>query len=219
VKASERIHQTIESQISAGTLLPGDPIDEDQLCTQFGVSRTPVREALLQLKASGLLSSLPRGGMVVAKMDIAQLFAMWELLAELEGMCARYACERMGKPERDALADAHRASEQCVIEEDAVGWQQANKAFHEIIYVGARNPYIRQEILRTRTRTQAYRQHAFGAIGRLRTSFEGHGRILAAVLARDPAAAGAAAFSHLSHGDNAPEVSAMIMNLPRELLG
>lgn len=219
MKASERIRQSIESQIGDGTLLPGDPIDEERLMAQFAVSRTPVREALLQLKAEGLATSLPRGGTVVAKMDVAQLFAMWELLAELEGLCARYACERMTKQEREALAEAHRAAAQVVARDDEIDWQQANMVFHEILYAGARNPYLRQEIIRMRTRTQAYRKHAFGAVGRLRTSHHHHGLIVDAILARNSAAAARAAFGHLSPVEGAPGVTDLIMNLPKELLG
>ena len=69
LKASERIYRSIESGISEGALLPGDPVDEEELMAQFGVSRTPVREALLQLKTVGLLDGLPRGGAIVAKLS------------------------------------------------------------------------------------------------------------------------------------------------------
>lgn len=217
MKASERIHGSIESQIRDGALLPGDPIDEERLMAHFGVSRTPVREAMLQLKAEGLLTSLPRGGMVVSKLDVPELFAMWELLAELEALAARYACERMSKTERQALADAHRESEAVVEREDEAGWERANKAFHEILYAGARNPYLRQEILRMRTRTQAYRKHAFSAVVRLRVSFDGHAGIVAAILANDREAAGRAAFAHLNPG-GAPWITDLLMKLPRELL-
>ena len=92
MKAAERIRLSIEESIRDGSLLPGDAVDEQQLMQTYEVSRTPVREALLQLQAQGMLNSL-RGGMVVAKMDVAQLLAMWELLAELEGIGARLACD------------------------------------------------------------------------------------------------------------------------------
>jgi len=218
VKASERIHNSIESQIRDGSLLPGDPIDEEQLMGQFGVSRTPVREALLQLKTEELVTSLPRGGVVVSKLDVPQLFAMWELLAELEGLCTRYACDRMTKGERQKLADAHREGESVVERDDEIGWQQANMEFHEILYAGARNPYLRQEIMRMRTRTQAYRMHAFSAVSRLRISYNGHSRILAAIQTNDSTEAARAAFDHLNPG-GAPWVTDLIMKLPRNLLG
>ena len=219
MKASERVRQEIEEQIRTGGLLPGDPIDEQRLMGQFGVSRTPVREALLQLKSQGLLTSLPRGGVVVAKMDVQQLFAMWELLGELESLCARYACERMSNAERSALAQVHEAAGDVVARDDTEGWQAANLAFHEALYAGARNPYLRQEIIRMRVRTQAYRRHAFAAIGRLQTSHHHHGLILAAILACDSRAAAAAALSHLCPGEGARGVGELILNLPRELLG
>src|SRR5690606_11661572 len=120
-------------------------IDEEILMAQFGVSRTPLREALLQLQAEGLLTSLPRGGMVVAKMSVSQLFAMWELLAELEGLCARYACERMQEEERQALHAIHLAAEDIVRRDDETAWQESNMRFHECLYEAARNPYLRQE--------------------------------------------------------------------------
>lgn len=219
MKASERIFQSIEEQIRNGSLLPGDPIDELGLTRQYGVSRTPVREALLQLKSQGLLTSLPRGGMVVAKMSVQQLFAMWELLAELESLCARYACDRMNDNERTALARAHEAAEPVVARDSQDEWPGANMAFHEILYAGSRNPYLRQEILRMRARTQAYRRHAFGAVGRVRISHDHHGLILKAILANDADAAAAAAFNHMSPGDGAAGVTGLIMNLPEELLG
>lgn len=219
VKASERIYQSIEEQIGRGGLLPGDPIDELNLMKQFGVSRTPVREAVLELKTQGLLASLPRGGVVVAKMNVQQLLGMWELLAELEGLCARYACDRMTDAERKALDQVHVAARRVVARDDHERWPAANLAFHEILYEGARNPYLRQEILRMRARTQAYRLHAFGAIGRLQTSHDHHGLILKAIAAKDSRAAAAAGFGHMSPGDGAPGVTALIMNLPKELLG
>ncbi len=83
VKASEKIRMEIEAAIRDGSLLPGDSIDEAELSTQHQVSRTPIREALIQLQAQGLLSSLARGGMVVAKMSLQQLLALMELLADL----------------------------------------------------------------------------------------------------------------------------------------
>jgi len=219
MKASERIFRSIESQIADGTLLPGDPVDEEELMTQFGVSRTPVREALLQLKTVGLLDGLPRGGAIVAKMNVTQLLAVCELLAELEGLCARYACERMTKAEREHLAELHRASESVVARDDEIAWQQANREFHECLYAGSRNPYLRQEILRMRTRTQAYRNHAFGAVGRLPASFHHHALIVDAILAGDREAAARAAFGHLNPGEGLPGIKDLIMNLPGSMLG
>jgi DNA-binding GntR family transcriptional regulator len=200
MKVSQRIANAIEAQIRDGSLLPGDPIDEVKFMETFGVSRTPVREALLRLQAQGLVDSLPRGGAVVAKMDVQQLLSMWELLAELESLCARYACERMTPEERQELENSHLGARSIVDAEDEEGWQQANLDFHEILYRGSRNLYLRQQLLLMRTRTGAYRRHAFGAVGRIQTSYSHHEEILRSILAHDSAAAARAMFHHMSPG-------------------
>lgn len=218
MKISERIRIHIENNIQDGTLLPGDPIDEDLLIAQFASSRTPVREALLQLQAQGLLASLPRSGMVVAKMDVQQLLAMWELLAELESLAARYACERMSQDERLALARIHEEAAAIAQRNDLENWQRVNLAFHECVYKGARNPYLRQEIMRMRARTGAYRRHAFGAVSTVQASYDTHGELLHAVLQGDSATAARTMFLHMSPRHGARGVTDFIVSLPDELL-
>jgi len=218
MKASDHIYRIVESQISQRVLLPGDPVDEESLMAQFGVSRTPVREAILRLKAEGLVSSISRGGAIVAKMDFAQLLAVWELLAELEGLSARYACERMTRQQRQALADAHHAARDVVARNDEVGWQQANMTFHEVLYEGSRNPYLRQEILRMRVRTSAYRNHSFDAMGLIEQANRYHGLILQAILDNDAQRAAKLATSHLTPGEGAPAVMDIMHQLPKGLL-
>lgn len=219
MKVSEKVLITVSERIRRGDLLPGDTVDESSLASEFNVSRTPVREALLQLQSQGLLTSMPRGGMVVAKMDIQQLLAMWELLAELEGICARLACERMTPAEVKDLEAAHAASRAPVEANDLDGWQQHNSAFHEILFRGSRNPYVRHEILRLRSMTGAYRRHAFAALGAPLASFDQHAEVVRAIAARDCAAAAAAMMDHMRPGgQTAKGLADFIANLPRELL-
>lgn len=218
MKISERIRITIEKQIQEGLLLPGDPINEEKFLAEYGVSKTPLREALLQLEAQGLLTNMPRAGMVVAKMDVQQLIAMWELLAELESLCARYACERMSDEERIALSSIHDRAAAIVDNNDVDGWQQINLEFHESLYQGSRNPYLRQEILKMRARTGAYRIHAFGAVGRLNASHQHHAKVLDAITANKPKCAAAAMFLHMSPGHGTRGVTDLIANLPKVLL-
>lgn len=218
MKVSERIRQLIEDDIRTGTLLPGDVIDEVELTRRFAVSRTPVREALLQLEAQSMLISQPRQGMVVAKMDVQQLLAIWELLVEMEGVCARLACERMSPEERDQLARVHAESKIIVDSNNVDGWREANLAFHDVLYVGSRNPYLRQEILRLRARTGAYLRHAFGALGRLRSSYEQHGEVLQAMLDQDPVRAHQMMTQHISPAQGARGLTDFLINLPKSLL-
>ncbi len=218
MKISAQIRLRIESAIASGELEPGDAIDEVALASQHKVSRTPVREALLQLQAQGILSSTPRGGCIVAKMNLQQLLSLWELLAELEGVAVRLACERMTPEEIKALVKQHRSSQKLAKNEDMEGWQEANLAFHEIIYEGARNPFLRQEVMRIRSRTGAYRRHAFGALGRIKSSYEQHEKIVNALDKRDVAAALACMSDHMRPGRDSKTLNDFIISLPRELL-
>ena len=218
VKASEQIRTALEAAIRDGSLLPGDAVDEAEWASRYGVSRTPVREALRQLQAQGWVSSLPRGGMVVAKMDLRQLLALWELLAELEGVAARLACQRMTPEELAQLQACHRGSEAVMQAEDLAGWQDDNLRFHEIIYGATRNPYLRQEVLRIRARTGFYRRHAFGALGRVRASFDQHAEIVRAFEQADPQAAVNAMIGHMRPDRDGSSITDFVAKLPPQLL-
>jgi DNA-binding GntR family transcriptional regulator len=218
MKVSDQIRMRIESAIASGELLPGDAIDDVALAHHYKVSRTPVREALLQLQAQGILSSTPRGGSMVAKMNLQQLLSLWELLAELEGIAVRLACERMTNDDLKALMKVHRSSKKIADKEDMDGWQEANLKFHEIIYEGARNPFLRQEVLRIRSRTGVYRRHAFGALGRIKSSYDQHEKIVNAVEKRDAEAASLCMADHMRPGRDSKTLNDFIMSLPRELL-
>lgn len=217
-KASDKIRMEIENAIREGTLLPGDSIDEDELARQYEVSRTPVREAMIQLQAQGMLTSLPRGGMIVAKMDLQQLLSLWELLAELEGVAVRLACQRMTADELYAIVQHHQQSAKVAEADDVAGWQESNLRFHELIYRASHNPYLRQEVLRIRTRTGYYRRHAFAALGQIKASFEQHRLVVEALQKADPEAASAAMVSHMRPASDAKGLTDFIVNLPKELL-
>ena len=218
MKISDQIRLRIESAIATGELEPGDAIDDAALASQHKVSRTPVREALLQLQAQGILSSTPRGGYIVAKMNLQQLLSLWELLAELEGVAVRLACERMTNEEIKALVKQHRSSQKLAKNDDIEGWQEANLKFHEIIYEGARNPFLRQEVMRIRSRTGAYRRHAFGALGRIKSSYEQHEKVVDALDKRDTTAAVTCMTDHMRPGRDSKTLNDFIISLPRELL-
>ncbi len=100
---ADQLRRTLEEEIFTGRLKPGDRLDEQSLAQRFSVSRTPVREALRQLSASHLIEVRPRQGAVVAVITLPRLIEMFEVMAELEGMCARLAARRMTDDERSEL--------------------------------------------------------------------------------------------------------------------
>jgi DNA-binding GntR family transcriptional regulator len=151
-------------------------------------------------------------------MTLQQLLSLWELLAELEGVAVRLACERMSDREIVQLADLHEAARDVVEREDLEGWQQANLSFHESIYSGARNPFLRQELLRIRFRTGVYRRHAFAALGHLQASYEQHTAILKALREREPRHAAQEMVDHMRPGRDARSLNDFVVKLPADLL-
>ena len=156
--------------------------------------------------------------MVVAKMDLQQLLQLWELLAELEGVAVRLACQRMTPKEREAIASHHAKSRIVAEADDMAGWQHSNLQFHELIYRASRNPYLRQEVLRMRSRTGYYRRHAFGALGQVKASFEQHSQIVDAFNKSDGEAAAQAMLAHMRPASDAKGLTDFIVNLPKEVL-
>lgn len=214
--AAEQVRLATEDGIFSGKYLPGDPLDERALMKHFGVSRTPVREAILQLSAQGLVRVVPRSGTYVARMSIKELLAMFELLSELEGACAKLASRRMSAEERQQLVETLEESRACVAEHDAEKYEEANSRFHELLYAGCLNKYLCEQILTIRRRTQIYRQAHFQDPRRIEKSWKDHRRVVDAILAGDENAACRAMIDHIAIGGQ--EFAEFIAHVPKRLL-
>jgi len=103
VTRAEELRLQLADEIVRGALAPGAPLDETDIARRFNVSRTPVREALRQLAASGLVEARAHRGAVVARPSLERLNGMFEAMAELEALCAGLAAERMPAIERARL--------------------------------------------------------------------------------------------------------------------
>lgn len=193
---SDRLREQIEEQIATGQLPPGSALDEVALATQFGVSRTPVREALIQLTAEGLVELRPRRGAVVASVGPARLLEMFEVMAELEAMCARLAARRMSEAEQAELLAAHRACEAARGDPDAYFY--CNERFHNAIYAGSHNGFLAEEAAALQRRLRPYRRLQLRVRDRMANSFAEHEAVVAALQAGDAAAAGDALRRHVS---------------------
>lgn len=197
---TEHVREAVASDIHSGKLLPGDPLDETALSERFEVSRTPVREALLQLSAHGLVKIIPRSGIYVARLSLPELFAMYELLAELESACAKLAARRMTGPELADLRAAHEEAAACKDAKDPDAYAVANARFHQVIYDGCHNPFLKAQIELIRKRTQVYRQNLFARTARIAISHEDHGRVVDAIEAGDATAAAQHMHEHIGVG-------------------
>jgi DNA-binding GntR family transcriptional regulator len=194
----EEIRQKLAQRIIAGELQPGTPLDETTLASEYDVSRTPVREALRLLAASGLVDQRAHAKALVAKPDEDDLRGMFEVMAELEALCAGRAALAMDTKERDALDALHASMASVVRDGDALAYAEANDAFHSAIYAGAHNAYLSEITRATRARLQPFRRAQFGARGRLGKSHAEHALIVDAILQGDRAAAAATMRSHIS---------------------
>ena len=164
---TERLAAEIAEAIVTGALAPGHRLDEQALADRYGVSRTPVREALRQLGTSGLVEVRPRRGAVVAQVTPAQLAELFVAMAEIEATCARLAALSMSPLERRRLDALHEAMGELARAGDPAAYAQANTAFHGAIYAGAHNAVLSEFAGSLRRRLQPYREAQFRQAGRL----------------------------------------------------
>lgn len=187
----------LADEIVRGVLPPGSPLDETELAMRFKVSRTPVREAIRQLAASGLVEARPHRGAAVARPDEERLYGMFEAMSELEALCAGLAAERMTPADRKAMQHAHESLRTLIQVGDPQSHHEANEAFHTTIYTGAHNSYLADLTLTTRTRVQPFRRAQFRNLGRLAKSYSEHDQVVRAILRGDKAGAASAMRAHI----------------------
>ena len=200
----DRIRESVIAAIQAGDLRPGALIDEKTLADQFESSRTPVREALLMLAAQGLVTIVPRAGMFVHKPSAAELVAMFETLAEMEGVVARLATQRISSAGKLALSQSHEAAGVPAHARDAAAYSEANRAFHEVLYIAAANPFLSEQIVQLRRRLAIYWQKKdLINEARIATSYREHGLVVEAILSGQSDAAAEAMRTHISAGGKA----------------
>lgn len=214
VKMSERLRERIEEEIATGRLPPGSALDEVALAERFGVSRTPVREALIQLTAEGLVESRPRRGAVVTSLGPARLLEMFEVMAELEALCARQAARRMTTEEQQALVAAHGACEAARGDPDAYFY--ANERFHAAIYAGSHNGFLAEEAAALQRRLRPYRRLQLRVRNRMARSFAEHQTVVEALLAGEADAAADALRGHVNvQGERFGDLVASLQALDR----
>jgi DNA-binding GntR family transcriptional regulator len=194
---AEELRWQLADEIVRGALTPGTALDETELARRFRVSRTPVREALRQLAASGLIESRPHRGSVVAQPSHEHLIGMFEAMAELEALCAGLAAARITPAERHALATAHEELRAMIQSGDPQRYHEVNEAFHSTIYAGAHNSYLAEITLATRTRVQPFRRAQFRNLGRLAKSHTEHDLVVTAIMRGDREGATRAMRDHI----------------------
>ena len=194
---AEELRVQLADEIVRGALEPGTALDEMELARRFGVSRTPVREAIRQLAASGLIEAHAHRGAFVARPSAEHLLGMFEAMAELEALCAGLAAERMSPAERRALEAVHEELRALIQGGDPQRYHEVNEAFHAAIYAGTHNAYLAEMTHATRSRVQPFRRAQFRNLGRLAKSHVEHDRVVLAILRGDREGAAGAMREHI----------------------
>jgi len=196
-RQSERLGEQIEERIVTGFYPPGTRLDEQELANAFGVSRTPVREALIQLSSAGLIEIRPRRGATVPEIGADRVCEMFEVMAELESMCGRLAARRITPAEQMALIEAHMA---CRSARDANApdtYYQLNEVFHLRIYEASHNTFLLEQTSALHRRLRPYRRLQLRVRNRMSNSFDEHQAIVDAIGKGDSDLAAALLRSHV----------------------
>jgi DNA-binding GntR family transcriptional regulator len=194
---AERIRGALAREILSGRLAPGARISEEAFSRQFGVSRTPIREALQHLSSEGLVELRPHQGAIVAQLTVSALVEMFELMALLEADCAALAARRCTIADREAMTAAHEACKRAARRKDPRLFYRANEKFHECIYRTAHNRLLEEQVIALRNRLEPYRRETTFHPGLMALSITEHERILGAILSLDEAGARASSHSHI----------------------
>jgi len=195
-EVAERLRQRIFSH----ELPPGTWVDEQALAEQYGISRTPLREALKVLASEGLVTLKPRRGCYVTEISDRDLDEVFTIMALLEGECARNSADRASAAELEELQGIHRDLEHAAEAQDIDRFFEANQAFHHRVQSLADNRWLLQVIEDLRKVIKLSRHHSLFSEGRLEQSLAEHRNILDALLARDADAAEARMREHIRSG-------------------
>jgi DNA-binding GntR family transcriptional regulator len=208
---SGELREKIEEEIATGTLRPGTRLDEAELAGRFGVSRTPIREALIQLASMGILEIRPRRGAIVPELSPHRLIEMFEVMAELEAMCGRLAARRMSDADHRALVDAHEACKAARNSGNADAYYFKNETFHHVIYTGSHNSFLSEHASTLHRRLRPQRRLQLRVRDRVANSFAEHEAVVAALLAGDAERAAEQLRKHvLVQGERFADLMAML---------
>jgi DNA-binding GntR family transcriptional regulator len=188
--ARKKLRDKIEAEIVNGAFIPGQRLDEVSVAERFGVSRTPVREALMQLASTGLVEIRPRRGAIVAQIGAEQLVQMFEVMAEFEAMAGRLAARRYTDADGEHIMEVHRRCAEAVAAEDRARYYEENARFHDAIYAATHNDFLVEQAMMLNRRLRPYRRFRQRYRNRMHISFGEHQQIVEALFEMDSDRAG-----------------------------
>lgn len=199
----EEVAARLRARIFAHDLPPGSWVDEQAITAEYGISRTPLREALKVLASEGLVTLTPGRGCTVTLLTEQDLDEIFPILALLEGRCAFEASQRMDTAARTRIEALHAELESHFASGSIEAFFEANQRFHLAVQEIAGNRWLTQLVQETRQKLKLMRFHSLFQEGRLEQSLAEHRAIVGALLKADAPAAQAAMENHLLQGRRA----------------
>jgi DNA-binding GntR family transcriptional regulator len=188
-------YRQLLDDIRSGDLTPGARLRETDLAARLGISRTPVREAIRQLEADGLVIHLPRQGATIRTLDYAEVIELYEMRAVLEGTAARLAARSASDVELAELVALNAELAAAVTSQHA---QELNRQFHMLLLDAARNRFLIKSINALQKTLLILGPTTLTDSTRAADAVSEHAAILRALTARDEATAEAAMRAHIS---------------------
>jgi DNA-binding GntR family transcriptional regulator len=196
----EDVAERLREQIFAHELAPGSWLDEQNLAVAFGISRTPMREAIKVLASEGLVTTKMNKGAYVTEVDRRDLEQIFTVLSLLEGQAAKETAIKATEDQLTQLDNLHHRLEKAAADRDTGQFFEINVKFHELIQEIAGNKWMNGVIEDLRKVLKLQRRDSLTRSGRLLSSLHEHREILQAILKRDSQAAELAMRKHLARG-------------------
>jgi DNA-binding GntR family transcriptional regulator len=185
----QHIVEDLERKILDGRLQPGQRVIEENLCRTFGVSRSPVREALHILESQGFVVREPRRGVSVVKVTPQEAADIYRIRASLEGLATALAVQNRTPTLLGELKEMHERMQDAAKENDIRAYQKLNRRFHDCIITACANPRLIQLIRTFDKQTLRYRLAVTRAPGWMASSTRFHAATVASFDAGDAEAA------------------------------
>ena len=196
----EDVAERLREQIFSHELAPGSWLDEQSLAIAFGISRTPMREAIKVLASEGLVTTKMNKGAYVTEVDRRDLEQIFTVLSLLEGQAAKETAIKASEAQLTQLDNLHHRLEKAAADRDTEQFFEINVKFHDLIQEIAGNKWMNGVIEDLRKVLKLQRRDSLSRNGRLLSSLVEHREILQAILKRDPLAAEQAMRKHLARG-------------------
>ena len=197
---SEAVCDQLATEIIDHTLAPGTRLDEQSLADRFGVSRSPIRDALRQLAATRLVLYVPHRGFSVAAVDSSSLKGLFESAGEVEALCAKWCAMRSDAAERKLLQSLHDRSTRALKNREVETYARLNDEIHQLIYTASHNGVMAEIARNLRQRLSPFRSKVFfTAHERMRASHAEHEALVEAILQQDGPRAALAMQEHAAH--------------------